>query len=120
MNLIPSVVEKNSDGERVYDIWPIALRSKYGVFMSDSPTTIAVRSSSDNTSLIIILILPPLYRKAAKPSANTLIAEEEKKPSLMSNVVALHNASEKKPNGSQSVRDMKRRLLGHMTSVFSI
>ena len=46
--------------ERVYDIQSIALRSKYGVFTSDSPTTIALRSSSDKTSLIINLILPPL------------------------------------------------------------
>ena len=46
--------------ERVYDIRSIALRSKYGVFTSDSPTIIALRSSSDKISLIINLILPPL------------------------------------------------------------
>ena len=31
-----------------------------------------------------------------------MIADDEKNPSLISNVVALHNASEKKPSGSHS------------------
>ena len=49
-----------------------------------------------------------------------VVADDEKNPSLISNVVALHNASEKKPSGSHSVRDMKRLLSGHITSVFNI
>ena len=38
------------------------------------------------------------------------IADDEKKPNFKSNLVALHNASEKKPIGSHSVFDLKRRL----------
>lgn len=48
------------------------------------------------------------------------IADEEKKPSFKSNCVALHNASEKKPIGSHSVRDLNLLLNGHSTLVFSI
>ena len=38
----------------------------------------------------------------------TLMADEEKKPSIKSNCVELHKHSEKKPMGSQSVRDLNR------------
>ena len=48
------------------------------------------------------------------------MADDEKKPSLISNWVALHKASEKKPIGSHSVLDLNLRLVGHNTLFFKI
>ncbi len=48
------------------------------------------------------------------------MAEEEKKPNIKSKVLASHNASEKKPIGSHSVPDLKRRCNGICTLSFNI
>ena len=89
------------------------------MYKSSSPLAMAFLSCSVRMSFTIRFIRPPLYRNDAKPSAKILIAEEEKNPNIKSNLVALHKQSEKKPIGSHSVRDLKWRCAGNITS-FSI
>ncbi len=94
--------------------------SKKGISSPAIPAEIASLSCSVRISLIIKRILPPPYKNDAKPSDNTLIADEEKKPSIKSNCVELHKQSEKKPIGSQSVRDLNRLWGGQDISLYRV